>query len=793
MSVPFKMNVGALSVALALAGIGFSAQAALERVGPVPPLSTNPEVGGFPAWYQDRTGVALEFCAPVAAEVADAWCLIGPPEFVGRTAPEAFPGNFFDEHFYYAASATLNTGLPGAVDSSRVQLILAQEAAFTSGSAAPDQQVVFSRLRLRFNAVPVTGNYRFLHPYGEQTIFAEAGTTIFFTDDVGISCGTNFACSITSQNMGPFLLPSLTPGGAELPPVTAANPAPDTVNIPGGVATAYPGTGKAYIADPARIGPVTGGPVRNFFRVEAPPGSNLNGAGATALQTANFALMGRMFDGVIPGRVTVDRASYANSATERKLDVFATAVPTRRGRTPGAPQVAGDAPVLAFHDQPCTGVADGLGGLLPPFGPPAAASVPTPLKTADTLRWAQIQPGAAIPTGVCVRETVGAANVYHPATVKDEVKVTQAHFNPGLRTLAVDAGSSETIANLTLRLAYGAALPVELVNGRIVVPELTVPPPNAEVQSTRLGVARYRVSTGYATAAAAGTPTAANDTFTIAMNTVEAPTGTQPFAVQNNDAPSSGGALALVSQPALGSASVSGGTVNYSPRLNASGTDTFTYTLTTAGGTSNTALVTVNITPVNVAPVANNDAYNAIANSTASLNVLGNDTDVNGTANIVAPVEVSAITGPAGASATVNGRNIDFRATTQGNYSFTYRARDAGIGGSAPRDSNLASVSVAVSAQEVLTFVRSEYRRDKSRLVVEGSVSPGMGQAIALDWVNSSGTAIGRIATVNASTATAPAVGTWVLDTAVAAPAAAVSVRATTPNGAVLNSAINFR
>src|SRR4029077_15194325 len=107
--------------------------------------------------------------------------------------------------------------------------------------------------------VPATGTYRFIHPYGEEVIDGVAGDRIFFSDDIGVARG-DFSGALSSR-MGPWLLPSATPGGAGMPALTAANPTPDTDPVHfGGVftPTAYPGTGAAYIADPARIGPVTG-------------------------------------------------------------------------------------------------------------------------------------------------------------------------------------------------------------------------------------------------------------------------------------------------------------------------------------------------------------------------------------------------------------------------------------------------------------------------------------------------------------------------------------------------------
>ena len=59
-----SIRAGVRALALAFAASSFSAHAVLERAGPV---NIAPSVGGFPAWYQDTTGLALEFCAPQVA------------------------------------------------------------------------------------------------------------------------------------------------------------------------------------------------------------------------------------------------------------------------------------------------------------------------------------------------------------------------------------------------------------------------------------------------------------------------------------------------------------------------------------------------------------------------------------------------------------------------------------------------------------------------------------------------------------------------------------------------------
>ena len=43
-------------------------------------------------------------------------------------------------------------------------------------SVAPGGQVSFTRIRVRLEPVPVSGKYRFIHPYGEETIEELAAT-----------------------------------------------------------------------------------------------------------------------------------------------------------------------------------------------------------------------------------------------------------------------------------------------------------------------------------------------------------------------------------------------------------------------------------------------------------------------------------------------------------------------------------------------------------------------------------------------------------------------------------------
>ncbi|MFL5290455.1 MAG: hypothetical protein ACJ79U_02965, partial [Myxococcales bacterium] len=350
----FSTILARASVVLSVLAFTSPVHAALERVGPINP---DPKVGSFPAWYQDKTGLAIEFCAPsTQAEVDGGYCNVLTGDVF---PPEVFPTNFFDEHFYFAAGADLTPASGG-----KALLVLAVESAFNAG-VAPGEQITFSRIRIKMTNIPVTGTYRVIHPYGEDSFDMEAGSArgIFSTDDVGIGAIGDFSGALASR-LGPFLLASDTPGGAELAPV--AGPVP----------------GKLYIADPARIGPVTGsalpeftdstGKLRNhnIFRIEGPAGSALGGVNADGstidfIETTDFSLIGRVFTETMPGRVTVDRASYTSNASGNKLDVFATGFETQQGRLPAQPRPAAVTPQLSFFQGAC-GPADIAGNFTAP-------------------------------------------------------------------------------------------------------------------------------------------------------------------------------------------------------------------------------------------------------------------------------------------------------------------------------------------------------------------------------------------------------------------------------------------
>ncbi|HEY3053365.1 MAG TPA: Ig-like domain-containing protein, partial [Thermoanaerobaculia bacterium] len=123
-------------------------------------------------------------------------------------------------------------------------------------------------------------------------------------------------------------------------------------------------------------------------------------------------------------------------------------------------------------------------------------------------------------------------------------------------------------------------------------------------------------------------------------------------------------------------------------------TDSFTYKVSDGTSFSNVATVTITVTPVNDAPVANNDSYTVAEGGTLNITapgVLGNDTDADSPS---ASLTASQVTGPTHGTLTLNANGSftyvhDSSETTTD--SFTYRTSD----GSA--NSNTATVTITIT------------------------------------------------------------------------------------------------
>ncbi|MEJ8835388.1 Ig-like domain-containing protein [Ramlibacter sp. AN1133] len=552
-----KRSVIATAAALALLAAA-PAQAVLTRMGPI---DKSPTVGGYPAWFQDATGITMEFCdLKSQAELDGGWCVLIPP---GPVFPEAFPGNYFDEHFYYIA----DNGLLDTATGFRARLVIALEAAFANGDVIDGDQMTFGRVRVFIPNLPIAGDYRVITPYSDTSYYNQvAGDRIFETTDVGVACINTFECTLGTV-IGPFLLPSVAAGGAEVPPMPdlAARPAGtdpwfDAMVAAGAGPTANPGTGKKYLADPARVGTVTGSPLppftafntdgtstlrdHNTFRIEVrhPQPDHLGTVLYTVDGESNFVVSGRLMTGTIPGEIVGARGTYHANALGQvtDLDAFATALPTADARLPASPPLAPVTPILQFYDVPCGGAISvspvtGLPVVNPgPYTAPAGA-LAHPMASSATDYWGQSQPGGLPPSHLCIvdttaRNTAGQVVLaYFLQKVTDDVQISLSQYNgPNNGTLTVNAASTDPTAVLTLTgygpaplatpgtsVGRGAGTGLQLVAGAASVSALVAPPSRVQVVSNKGGADVRNTDAALGTAVLVGVPVANNDTVTI--------------------------------------------------------------------------------------------------------------------------------------------------------------------------------------------------------------------------------------------------------------------------------------
>ena len=185
------------------------------------------------------------------------------------------------------------------------------------------------------------------------------------------------------------------------------------------------------------------------------------------------------------------------------------------------------------------------------------------------------------------------------------------------------------------------------------------------------------------------------------------------------------------------------GTFTYTPAVNFSGTDSFTYTASDGAAVSNVATVTITVTGVNDAPVAANDTASTPEETAVSGTVLGNDTDVDTGTTLTATLGAS----PAHGAVTLNADgsftytpNLNFSGTD----SFTYTASD----GTAV--SNVATATITVTAVNDAPVAANDAASTTEDAAVSGAV---LGNDLDVD----AGT------TLTATLAASPANGTVTL------------------------------
>jgi hypothetical protein len=449
-------------LAVVLAAASISANAG-PLVGPVEDNSS-PTYNGFPSYYEDGglpESLALELCMPSDSELTAGTCLLNkaqpplPADIPDENSPISFPDNFPDEAFYFNAGA-LTTLLvpPPPLESDKVTLVLALEAAFAN-SVVDGDQMVFSRVRYKFVA-PIKGTYTIQTPYTTDEKIYDEGELVFETLDIGVACAQgDFSCALNGKTF-PFLRATNTLNGAALPPIQLH--------------------GKMYLADPAVDTYVTGGPNGNIFRITVIPDGSPEGTIPTLVaETDQFSLMGRVFEGPLPSITNIDRATYARNALDPQgvVDVFAT---SRNGF--GSIQATNLALDIKFDN---------------PSDPMISSVMDAPDATAPTKFQAHTpNTNSSVPSSVTVTNNSGVPTEAN-ADVTDLVLITEARYENG--KLNVTAGSSDevtppvlTVKNSVSSQVYGD------ITGSGTLSVSTSAPANVTVTSAAGGQASMAVT-----------------------------------------------------------------------------------------------------------------------------------------------------------------------------------------------------------------------------------------------------------------------------------------------------------
>ena len=193
-------------------------------------------------------------------------------------------------------------------------------------------------------------------------------------------------------------------------------------------------------------------------------------------------------------------------------------------------------------------------------------------------------------------------------------------------------------------------------------------------------------------------PVAVNDDFSVDED------GLLSGNVATNDTPSGdgGNTWSKATDPANGTVTVNAdGSFIYTPNANYYGTDSFDYTITDVNGDTSTATVNIFVNSVNDVPVATDDSATTKEDTPINIDVIANDSDVDGDS-----LSVTGVSDPAHGSVVINADGtVTYTpdADYYGDDSFTYTVSD-GNGGITTGTVNITVVRKVASVY-VLTTV----------------------------------------------------------------------------------------
>jgi len=292
----------------------------------------------YPLWYQDANGLRLAPCL----EGSDPQCVLPPagaePQF-NPANPTVFPTNFPSEFFYDLADSD-HLATPGCRSSKAgtAFIRMAVEGAFASadGLPAPNQQVVFGRVRVRVTSgLCPNAPYTFTYPFGQFTITTNSAGAIpstLGTTDIGcLAAPCDFSAALVSPIFHGFLRWD--------PAVGPAAPA-------------------GYIGDPAVLHSVTGATFEpggagtgfaNYFGIV--------GERVAGLQTNQWNVSGRIAGPLMSSPTALDLGGQLVGTTGAARTVTLTNVGADPLTISGFALAGANPASFAVDSQTCTGAA----------------------------------------------------------------------------------------------------------------------------------------------------------------------------------------------------------------------------------------------------------------------------------------------------------------------------------------------------------------------------------------------------------------------------------------------------
>ncbi|MFY0632808.1 MAG: Hint domain-containing protein [Vannielia sp.] len=196
--------------------------------------------------------------------------------------------------------------------------------------------------------------------------------------------------------------------------------------------------------------------------------------------------------------------------------------------------------------------------------------------------------------------------------------------------------------------------------------------------------------------------------------------GSVTIPVLANDSDPDGDPLTVEGATAEnGTVTVNGdGTITYEPNPDFNGTDTITYEVSDGQGGTDTAIVTVTVNPVNDDPDAMDDVAKGDILNPVTINVLGNDTDIDGDT-----LSIDSITQPAAGGTVVDNGDgtVTFTpdGTVDGDVTFEYTVSD-GQGGTDTATVTVTLRDGIVEGTAGNDYIDQDYTGDPEGDVVDG-------------------------------------------------------------------------